>query len=167
LTLSGNKYPSSPFHVSCGRYSSHNSLVQVECIRRGATQKVSMVCTVTAADLAHVAPCPPKRIHVLYALLCPRRSSRAPAGVFQKLYADFCGAGAGVNGVVWRLLRGGQGRRRRLWCREDTQEVGKRNGSWLPLVSSRINPRGVECIYARDQPGEHRDAEDDVDDDCR
>jgi hypothetical protein len=32
---------------------------------------------------------------------------------------------------------------------------------------SRINPRGVECVYARDQPGERRDAEGDVDDNCR
>jgi hypothetical protein len=160
-------YP--PFYVSRGRYSSRHSTIQVECTasRRRATQGIAMVCTVTAAVLAHVAPWTPEKLHVLYPRLCPRRSSRAPTRVVQKLYADLCGAGACVNGVAWRLLHGGQGRRRRLWCREDTQEVGKRNASWLPLVSPRIDSRGVECIYARDHPGEHRDAEDDVDDNCR
>jgi hypothetical protein len=54
------------------------------------------------------------KINVLYALLCPRRSSRAPAGVVQKLYADLRDAGAGVNSVDWRLLPSGQGRRRHL-----------------------------------------------------
>jgi hypothetical protein len=33
--------------------------------------------------------------------------------------------------------------------------------------SSRNDPHGVDCIYARDHPGEHRDAEDVVDDNCR
>jgi hypothetical protein len=106
------------------------------------------------------SPCPLPTSLSTTLVSCSRRSG--PEAIRRPLWR--C---AGINGVAWRLLRGEQWRRRRLWCREDTQEVGKRNASWLPLVSSRIDPHGVDCIYAQDHPGEHRDAGDKVYNDCR